>query len=406
MADESLIRWRPRRTAAAAPPIAFDPADFKPALKTRLLVLQPTPFCNIDCDYCYLPDRHSTARMSLATMRRAAERLLADDLVGDRLTVVWHAGEPLTLPVAYFEAAIATLNEVLGARCELTHSIQTNATLIDAAWCELFLRHRIRIGVSVDGPADLHDAHRRTRSGRGTHARVRRGMACLRAHGIEFHAIAVVTPATFAQADAFFDFFEAQGVPEVGCNFDEAEGVHRQSSLAGHEAAHAAFLARMLQRSRAPSARTRVRELAQALHLITRPLPTIEWRAQRWPENVQTLPFALINVAHDGSFGTFSPELLGQPSAEFGNFAIGHVDRDGFFTAAAGAPFARLWGAVARGVRACEVSCAHFGYCGGGAPANKLYENGDLGSTETLYCRTVVKRPFDAVLAQLERDAS
>ncbi len=406
MADESLIHWLSRRSAPAAASIAFDPADFSPALKTRLLVLQPTPFCNIDCDYCYLPDRNSTARMALATMRRAAERLLADDLVGERLTVVWHAGEPLTLPVAYFDAAITMLSEVLGARCELTHSIQTNATLIDDAWCELFLRHRIRIGVSVDGPADLHDAHRRTRSGRGTHARVRRGMACLRAHGIEFHAIAVVTPATFAQADAFFDFFEAEGVPEVGCNFDEAEGAHRHSSLAGHEAAHAVFLARMLERSRAPGARTRVRELAMALHLIAQPLPMTAWREHRWPENVQTLPFALVNVAHDGRFGTFSPELLGQPSAEFANFAIGHVERDGFFAAAAGAPFARLWGAVARGVRTCERSCAHFGYCGGGAPANKLYENGDLGSTETLYCRTVVKRPFDAVLAQLERDAS
>jgi uncharacterized protein len=132
----------------------------------------------------------------------------------------------------------------------------------------------------------------------------------------------------------------------------------------------------------------------------------MEWRAQRWPENVQTLPFALVNIAHDGSFGTFSPELLGQPSAEFGNFTIGHVERDGFFAAAAGASFARLWSAIAQGVRACERSCTHFGYCGGGAPANKLYENGDLGSTETLYCRTVVKRPFDAVLAQLERESS
>ena len=57
-----------------------------------------------------------------------------------------------------------------------------------------------------------------------------------------------------------------------------------------------------------------------------------------------------------------------------------------------------------RGNRACQAACAYFGYCGGGAPANKFYENGDLGSTETLYCRTVLKRPFDAVLAQLERD--
>jgi uncharacterized protein len=404
MAVEALVRWIPRRTASAESAAGFDPLEFTPALKTRLLILQPTPFCNIDCDYCYLPDRDSTARMSLATMRRAAERLLDDDLVGERLTVVWHAGEPLTLPVPYYDAAITALHEVLGAHCELSHSIQTNATLIDDAWCELIKRHHIRIGVSVDGPADLHDAHRHTRSGRGTHARVLRGMACLRAHGIEFHAIAVVTPATFAQADAFFDFFEAQGVPEVGCNFDEAEGMHTASSLTGHEAAHAAFLARLLARSRASGARTRVRELAMALHLIAAPLPTIRWQAHRWPENVQTLPFALVNIAHNGDFSSFSPELLGQPSAEFGNFVFGNVERDGFFAAASNERFARVWRAIARGTLACESSCAHFGYCGGGAPSNKFYENSDLGSTETLYCRTVLKRPFDAVLAQLERD--
>ena len=405
MAVDALVRWLPRRPPPVAPDHAFDPRDFTPALKTRLLVLQPTPFCNIDCDYCYLPDRRSTARMSLATIRRAAERLLDDDLVGEQLTVVWHAGEPLTLPVPYYDAAIATLHEVLGAHCELSHSIQTNATLIDDAWCELINRHHLRIGVSVDGPADLHDAHRRTRGGHGTHARVLAGMAQLRAHGIGFHAIAVVTPATFAQPDAFFDFFEAEGVPEVGCNFDEAEGPHTRSSLVGHDAAHAAFMARLLARSRAPGARTRIRELAMALHLIAEPLPTVAWQAQRWPENVQALPFALVNVAHHGDFSTFSPELLGQPSAEFGHFSFGNVESDGFFEAAARERFARVWSGIARGVEACEAGCAHFGFCGGGAPANKLYENGDLGSTETLYCRSVLKRPFDTVLAQLEHDA-
>jgi len=172
MVVSTPVRWLARRPPPVTPIDAFDPAHFTPALKTRLLILQPTPFCNIDCDYCYLPDRRSTARMSLATMRRAAERLLDDKLLAEQLTVVWHAGEPLTLPVGYFEAAIGVLDEVLGGRCRLSHSIQTNATLIDADWCVLIKRHDIRIGVSVDGPVDLHDAHRRTRTGRGTHARV------------------------------------------------------------------------------------------------------------------------------------------------------------------------------------------------------------------------------------------
>jgi uncharacterized protein len=57
---------------------------------------------------------------------------------------------------------------------------------------------------------------------------------------------------------------------------------------------------------------------------------------------------------------------------------------------------------VSAGVAACARDCAHFEFCGGGAPANKLYECGDLAATETLHCRSMVKRPFDAVLRQAE----
>jgi len=408
MEAATRVRWFPRRSPAsvslARAALQFDPADFSPALRTRLLILQPTPFCNIDCDYCYLPDRASTARMSIATVQRAAERLRDDGLVGPELTVVWHAGEPLAMPIAFYDEAVVVLQEVFGPGCAVSHSIQTNATLIDDAWCALFKRHAMRIGVSVDGPADLHDAHRRTRTGRGTHERVLRGMARLGAHGIPFHAIAVVTSATFAQPDAFFDFFVAQGVTEVGCNYDEAEGLHARSSLAGHEPAHAAFVARLLDRSIEGGGVLRVRELAMALELISRPLPTYRWQGQDWPENAQTLPFALISVAHNGDFSSFSPELLGQPSSEFGNFILGNVASCSYVDSARSERFARLWGAVVRGTRECERSCAHYGFCGGGAPANKLYENADLASGETLYCRTMVKRPFDAVLARLERD--
>ena len=73
------------------------------------------------------------------------------------------------------------------------------------------------------------------------------------------------------------------------------------------------------------------------------------------------------------------------------------------FESARSERFERLWGAIVRGTRECERSCAHYGFCGGGAPVNKLYENGELASAETLYCRTMLKRPFDAVLARLEK---
>ena len=128
MVMASPVRWFSRKpalaTSAHASQLRFDPADFSPALRTRLLILQPTPFCNIDCDYCYLPQRDSTARMSLDTVRLAAERLRDDGLAGPELTVVWHAGEPLAMPIAFYDDAAAVLNEVLAPACVVMHSIQ------------------------------------------------------------------------------------------------------------------------------------------------------------------------------------------------------------------------------------------------------------------------------------------
>lgn len=377
--------------------------DFAPALRTRLLVLQGTPLCNIDCSYCYLPQRSDRSRMSLDTVRRAARRLREDGLLAEELTVVWHAGEPLVLPPAWYEAAFGVLREELQSAVRLSFSIQTNATLIDGAWCAFFQRHGVDVGVSVDGPAVLHDRHRRTRRGAGTHATVMRGIERLQQHGVAFHAIAVVGAATLADPEGFYDWFAAQGIAELGCNFDETEGARTApSSLAGHEPAHALFLQRLLRR--AADGRVRIRELDGAHQLLRQPLP--RWRAggnAAWPINTQLMPLALITVAHNGDFGCFSPELLGQRAPTFADFVLGNVHFESYVQALGGERFGRLWGDIRAGIEACQRSCDYFEFCGGGAPANKFYEHGHFAATETLYCRAMLQRPLDAVLAQAER---
>jgi uncharacterized protein len=407
LAGPSLVRWLPMRSAESASATSHAPLALLPLpdqTRTRLLILQPTPFCNIDCDYCYLPGRDNTAKMSLNTVRLAAQRLLDDGLAGPSLTVVWHAGEPLVMPADFYREAFAIIATVLGPVTRVTHSMQTNATLIDDAWCGFFQQHAVRVGVSVDGPAALHDLHRRTRAGKGSHALVLRGLERLRAHGIAHHAIAVVTQATLAHADGFFDFFEQQGIREVGCNFDEAEGRHEASSLAGAEEAHATFLQRLLERSLASGGHVQVRELASAYRLVAEPLPQYAWCGESWPDNPQVMPYALLSVAWNGDFSTFSPEWLGQPSADFSDFVLGNVEQGGFLACQRTENFQRLWRAVAAGTAACRRSCAWFNFCGGGAPVNKLYENADLASTETLYCRSMLQRPLETVLRRIEQE--
>jgi uncharacterized protein len=192
----------------------------------RLLVLQPTPFCNINCRYCYLSSRTSTARMSLETLDLVCRRVFASPLIGPQLEVAWHAGEPLTVPLGWYERAFGVIADHKPAGLRLRHRFQTNGLLIDDKWTEFFLRTNARIGVSIDGPADLHDANRRTRGDRPTHERAMRAVRLLQDHGVGFYVITVLTDRTLDCAERLFDFYVENGIREVGFNIEEIEGVN------------------------------------------------------------------------------------------------------------------------------------------------------------------------------------
>src|SRR6202012_6006644 len=76
-----------------------------------LLVLQPSPFCNINCDYCYLPNRTLKKWMPLEIVGATIEKAYAADLVLGPLTVIWHAGEPLAVPISYYERAFDEIRQ-------------------------------------------------------------------------------------------------------------------------------------------------------------------------------------------------------------------------------------------------------------------------------------------------------
>ena len=80
-------------------------------------------------------------------------RVAESGWLGDRLDVTWHAGEPLVLPVEYYMDALDRCDAVLGGHTAVRHGFQTNATLLDPAWCGFFRERGINLGVSLDGPA-------------------------------------------------------------------------------------------------------------------------------------------------------------------------------------------------------------------------------------------------------------
>jgi uncharacterized protein len=365
--------------------------------RTRLLILQGTPFCNIDCGYCYLPHRDDRSRMRLETVGRAVAWVTRYGLAADPLTIFWHAGEPLTLPPEWYASAIAVARAAVPASSHIMHRVQTNATLIDDRWCALFRTLELEIGVSLDGPAWLHDARRRTRGGQGTHAMVMRGVRLLQRHGIPFHVICVVGTDTLGKADELADFFLDAGVEAIGFNIEEIEGTNLSSSLAqeGAREGFARFLDRFLDRADR-SRRLRVREAEALAAWLRHP------DFGRANGNEQNSPFAIVTVTHNGDIATYSPELAGLAHPAFGDFTLGNVATTTLDAILGSDRFRALCAEIETGVAACAAECSYFGLCRGGAPSNKLAEHGGFGGTETLFCRFAEKTVADVVLRRLE----
>ena len=127
------------------------------------------------------------------------------------------------------------------------------------------------MGLSIDGPADLHDANRRTRRGRGTHAGAMRAVRLLQDQGIAFHVITVLTDRALDDPDRLFDFYVRHGITEVGFNIEEIEGANTASSLAGgNEAKYRDFIRRFFALVWQAPGVLKVREFESALgHLLS-----------------------------------------------------------------------------------------------------------------------------------------
>lgn len=373
-----------------------------PVRGVELLIIQPSPFCNINCDYCYLAERDSHNRMPISVLKQALERLFADGLIGDQLSIVWHAGEPLAMPILFYEEAFKAIASLPIPQDKIAHSIQSNGMLINERWCSFIAAHDIRLGLSIDGPAFIHDAHRKTRNGKGTHSQVMKGVEILRQNKISFHVIAVVTEQALDFPDEVFQFFLDHDIRQVGFNIEELEGINGTSSLVKDRVDQRVknFFRRLYELQKSCNGAIRIREFDRAYQAVA--LGAIGDDQNAAIRNDQVEPFAIISVAYDGRISTFSPELLGMKSLDYGDFNFGSVMTDGFSEIASSDKFQRVLRDVKAGVSLCAKACEYFSLCGGGAPSNKYYENGSFASTETMFCRYTIKTPIDIILEDLE----
>lgn len=339
-------------------------------LPASTLIMQLTTLCNLDWSYCYLPLRMP---LTVATHVAAATRVWARSRP---VEICWHGGEPLT---AGREHLAALMDAFADAGTQVTHSIQTNATLIDQAWCD-FLAHRdVRVGVSIDGHPD-DNAARVDLAGRAAFDRILRGIDLLLAAGRDVSVIAVVSDPNAQRARRLHAFAAELGCTWLGVNIEEREGVNDKRPTS-HDLNHTAEFWAELLRCWQANPGVQVREIDRALGFAARTLR--EQLPSSGPAVIDPLP----TVAFDGSVTLISPELAGFRSERHGAFACGnvlHEPLDQLIARGMGANWVREY---RRGLRNCRDLCPYFDFCGGGHPSNRHFEHGRLDTTETAYCQ-------------------
>ena len=174
-----------------------------------LLVKPVGAACNLACDYCFYLDKSALYPNGPALMPdRVMERMVSSYLAlpFDAYAMAFQGGEPLLAGLDFFKRVADAVRRHArpGARVHL--SVQTNATLMTRDMAKFFADEGWLVGVSVDGPAALHDRHRRTAAGEGSHAAVLRGIGLLRAAGTAFNALCLVTPDSVRHASVLYRY--------------------------------------------------------------------------------------------------------------------------------------------------------------------------------------------------------
>ena len=193
------------------PPSPLDDASFCGAPSAFHLLAKPSgSTCNIDCTYCFFLSKEALypndkSRMSPATLELYIRQLLEAHRA-PQVTVAWQGGEPTLMKLEFFERAVDLVDKHRRPDQQISHTFQTNGILLDDDWCLFFKKHDFLVGLSVDGPREIHDAYRLDRLQRGTFDRVLRGWRQLRKHSVEFNILCTVNAANEMHGRAVYRF--------------------------------------------------------------------------------------------------------------------------------------------------------------------------------------------------------
>ncbi|MGC2546934.1 MAG: radical SAM protein, partial [Silvibacterium sp.] len=155
--------------------------------------------CNIDCKYCFFLSKEALypndkQRMSDSTLETYIRQLLESHRT-PTVTVAWQGGEPTLMKLDFFRRSVELVDKYRRPGQVVQHTFQTNGILLDDDWCAFFKEHNFLVGLSVDGPREIHNTNRLDRGGQGTFDKVMNGWRKLRQHKVDFNILCTVNSA-------------------------------------------------------------------------------------------------------------------------------------------------------------------------------------------------------------------
>jgi uncharacterized protein len=152
--------------------------------------------CNLSCQYCFYLRKgelypKSTFRMSDEVLEEYIQQTIGAHRITE-VTFAWQGGEPTILGIDFFKKALDLQKKYCRPGMVIHNTIQTNGVLLNDEWCKFFKKNRFLVGISIDGPQELHDACRTDAAGKGSFDRVMQGLALLKKHKVEFNILCTV----------------------------------------------------------------------------------------------------------------------------------------------------------------------------------------------------------------------
>jgi len=162
------------------------------------LLAKPTgAVCNLDCAYCFFLSKEmlypgSHFRMVDDILEAYVRQLIEAHAGAPFVTVAWQGGEPTLMGIDFFRRSVELVERYLRPGQQVEHTIQTNGTLLDEEWATFFREHDFLVGLSIDGPREIHDTFRVNKGGKGSFDEVMRGLGFLRDGGVEWNALTTI----------------------------------------------------------------------------------------------------------------------------------------------------------------------------------------------------------------------